>query len=236
MAYIDESVEINFMTSKWWLDVLRAKNPNWTDPYDLLEQHALGNPSTFIADDPKWWEPFEPGDPDRLTYPEIAEIIRKVKKETVSLNDEIDQLKRDLSQILSKKSLGANDSVMIRGKVEICCRDVDKLRPVSWLDFTLTAGAMEVANKQDNVIWLYSIPLHEKRGEDIVLRESPLNGLRAKILKNRADLLHQGLAKWTYICPLNVHKNHFTLLEIDEEAKYARLYDSMAPQSTRERC
>lgn len=54
------------LTKEILLDNLYSKNPGWKDPCELMDTEAVLTQ--------KFWNPYEPGDPDRLELPTIEEI------------------------------------------------------------------------------------------------------------------------------------------------------------------
>lgn len=64
---------MNFSEPTWWQNALDHEDPDWKDPFELTKFGDVGNPH--------WWLPYEPGQPDRLLFPTIQEIIDKIRRD-----------------------------------------------------------------------------------------------------------------------------------------------------------
>ncbi|KAK3364748.1 hypothetical protein B0T24DRAFT_683387 [Lasiosphaeria ovina] len=52
-----------------WKVRFALEDPLWIDPCELITFGDLDNPA--------WWEPFDVGDPDRLRFPTVKEMVEK---------------------------------------------------------------------------------------------------------------------------------------------------------------
>ncbi|RYP47359.1 hypothetical protein DL768_006570 [Monosporascus sp. mg162] len=66
------ATENDFAKPTWWRDALDREDPNWEDPFELTKYCDVGNPS--------WWLPYDPGDPGRLEFPSLQDMIDTPKR------------------------------------------------------------------------------------------------------------------------------------------------------------
>ncbi|KAK3360874.1 hypothetical protein B0T24DRAFT_671765 [Lasiosphaeria ovina] len=58
-----------------WKATFALEDPDWVDPCELLIFGDLDNPAR--------WEPFDFGDPDRLRFPEVSEMLAKKRRDVL---------------------------------------------------------------------------------------------------------------------------------------------------------
>jgi hypothetical protein len=145
------------------------------------------------------------------------------------LDTAIEQVVEGIGHVLSKHSLGDNDSIMVNGAVELSCGMFDRLRSKEWLNCWDIAAALEMTDRPVCVKLGLSIPLHKKDANgEVTPLSKPLRRWRKNIDDYRCENKNDLKGPQVYICPLNVNANHFTLLEINEQTKMICHYDSMA--------
>ena len=141
----------------------------------------------------------------------------------------VDQVVEGIGYVLSKRTLGNDDSIIVNGAVELSCSLFDRLRSREWLNCWDIAAALEMTDRPMFVKLGLSVPLYKKDANGEVGRLSnPLRRWRKKIDDYRSEGKNDLEGPQVYICPLNVNADHFTLLEINEQTKMIYHYDSMA--------
>ncbi|KAL2257852.1 hypothetical protein VTK26DRAFT_9083 [Humicola hyalothermophila] len=142
-----------------------------------------------------------------------------------SLDADVDRLVEKARELLGKREFGEYDCIMINGKVDFPCASLHRLRPGRWLDMWSIAAAMEMTDKHRSVRYGLSVDLDEVKEDGVVPKLRPLCLWRKKVDQYRDKAAGVPLI---YLRPLNLNANHFTLLEINEQAKMIYHYDSMA--------
>lgn len=105
----------------------------------------------------------------------------------------------------------------------------DRLRSRAWLNCWDIAAALDMTDRPASVKLGLSIPLHkEDRNGEITPCSNPLRRWREKIDEYRCEGKNDLRGPQVYFCPLNIHADHFTLLEINEQTEMIYHYDSMA--------
>jgi hypothetical protein len=166
------------------------------------------------------------GDP---TFARRVRLIRRPCKQDAlpagSLDADVDRLVEKARELLGKQEFGEYDCIMINGEVDFPCDSLHRLRPGRWLDMWSIAAAMEMTDKHRSVRYGLSVDLDEVKEDGVVPKLRPLGLWRKKVDQYRKKATGVPLI---YFCPLNLNANHFTLLEINEQAKMIYHYDSMA--------
>ncbi|KIM93127.1 hypothetical protein OIDMADRAFT_138353 [Oidiodendron maius Zn] len=155
--------------------------------------------------------------------------LERVSRYPGSLDSTVDGVVKGIGHVLGKPTLDDDDSIIGNGSVELSCGIFDRLRSREWLNCWDIAAALEMTDRPAFVRLNLSIPLYKKDTNSKALPLSnPFHRWRKKIddfrRKGKSDLEDLQV----YICPLNVNRNHFTLLEINEQTKMINHYDSMA--------
>jgi len=151
-----------------------------------------------------------------------------------SLDNAVHRLIEGVStRILGKRKLKEVDTVTIND-IQVPCDIFDRLRCGEWLNDETIMVAMNISDKPIFVKHAYSVPL-DKVGKTRTTSpiERPftawarwINRLREKTRNGCGNMV-----PLVYFCPLNHYGNHFTLLEINDQEKIIRHYDSMADQT-----
>lgn len=148
----------------------------------------------------------------------------------------IAQLKEDISIKVLEKELEGNDIITIQGGTEFSCDMFNRLFPGEWFDAWLLLAGMKMADKPSFVRYGYSIPLGNIKSSRSKSKKkrvpTSFSGWRKKIesFKTEAQDENGASVPLVYFCPLNLHGNHFTLLEINEQDEKIYHYDSMADE------
>ncbi|GAB1310661.1 hypothetical protein MFIFM68171_00871 [Madurella fahalii] len=142
-----------------------------------------------------------------------------------SLDADVDRLAGKARELLGKQEFGEYDCIMINGAVDFPCDSLHRLRPGRWLDMWSISAVMEMTDKHRSVRYGLSVDLDEVKEGGVVPKQRPLCLWREKVDQYREKAAGIPLI---YLCPLNLNANHFTLLEINEQAKMIYHYDSMA--------
>lgn len=113
------------------------------------------------------------------------------------------------------------------------CGIFNRLRYEQWLNDDTIKLAMNISDKPDFVKHGYSVPLDDV-GKTRTTRpiQRPLAAWARRIsrLREKAGNMLGDMIPPVYFCPLNHRGDHFTLLEINDQEKAIRHYDSMADQ------
>lgn len=152
-----------------------------------------------------------------------------------ALNTALRGLIGDVStKVLRKRMFKDVDAVAVNN-IPVTCNIFDRLRYGEWLNDDMINLAMNISDKPDFVKYGYSVPL-DKVGK--TRTASPINRPLAAWAR-RINRLREGerngsesMTPLVYFCPLNHYGIHFTLLEINDQEKVIRHYDSSADQAT----
>lgn len=144
-------------------------------------------------------------------------------------------LLRDVrTKILGKRKLEGIDAVVVN-QVPVVCSTFDRLRYGKWLNDEIINLAMSISDKPDSVVYGYSVPLDADR-KSRTTRPSgrPLAawGQRVNRLREKSRNAFGKAISLVYYCPLNHRNAHFTLLEINDQERSIRHYDSAVSQAT----
>ncbi|EXJ73556.1 uncharacterized protein A1O5_03317 [Cladophialophora psammophila CBS 110553] len=137
-------------------------------------------------------------------------------------------------KVLGKHKLENIDAVAVNN-TPVTCDTFDRLRYGEWLNDEMINLAMNISDKPDFVKHGYSVPL-DKVGKTRMT--TPINrplAAWARRIKRLREGERNGLQRTTplvYFCPLNHRGAHFTLLEINDQERVIRHYDSMADRAT----
>jgi len=149
------------------------------------------------------------------------------------LDAAVDRLIEHVSiNVLRKPDLRNDDIVTVSGRTEFDCGMFKGLRHGEWFNVWLLSAGMEMSDKPSFVRYDHSIPLDEEKRNQIRPIPRPFARWRNKIESWREELNKRGESvDLVYLCPLNSNRNHFTVLEINEQYKKIYHYDSNAPKS-----
>jgi hypothetical protein len=136
----------------------------------------------------------------------------------------IDSVIATLHQMSDNTDSNGCESFMVRNSIELTIDSLKRLRAGQWLDMWVIAAAMELNDKPLYVHYGLSIALDRAQGRKVVHNDMPFGRWGAKIVDRR----HSIGEKQVYLCPLNSGVNHFTLLEVNEQAGMIFHYDSKA--------
>ncbi|KIW79860.1 hypothetical protein Z517_06475 [Fonsecaea pedrosoi CBS 271.37] len=138
------------------------------------------------------------------------------------------------TKVLGKHKLTDVDAVAVNN-ISVTCDTFDRLRYGEWLNDDMINLAMNISDKPDFVKHGYSVPL-DKVGKTrtVVPIIRPLAAWARRINRLREGERNrfQGTTPLVYFCPLNHCGAHFTLLEINDQERVIRHYDSRADQAT----
>jgi len=138
------------------------------------------------------------------------------------------------TRVLGKRKLDEFDTVTIND-APISCDTFHRLRHGEWLNDDTIMAAMDISDKPVFVRHGYSVPLDEvgkTRTTKPVDRPLAAWDRRITRLREQARDKFGDTMRLVYFCPLNHNSNHFTLLEVNDQEKVIRHYDSMADQAT----
>lgn len=138
------------------------------------------------------------------------------------------------TKILGKRKLEETDAVAVN-QIPVHCNTFSKLRHGKWLNDDIINLAMSISDKPDTVVHGYSIPLDEV-GKTRTTRpiERPLAAWARRVnrLREKSRDAFGNTTSLVYYCPLNHRNTHFTLIEINDQERAIRHYDSAAGQPT----
>ncbi|KAG9240040.1 hypothetical protein BJ878DRAFT_431158 [Calycina marina] len=145
------------------------------------------------------------------------------------LDTAIDRVVDKISLALGKNPLGQDDSIFVNGAVELPDSMFDRFRFKEWLTCWDIAAALDMTDRPASVRLSLSIPLHEEDADgEITTLSNLFSRWRQQIDEYRRESEADLRSLQVYRCPLNIHANHFTLLEINEQTKMIYHYDSLA--------
>ncbi|KAK5401667.1 hypothetical protein LTR06_011031 [Exophiala xenobiotica] len=166
----------------------------------------------------------------RVTFPLDSDPMPKG-----SLDMAVHRLIEDVStKVLGKRKLEDVDAVAVNN-ISVTCDTFDRLRYGEWLNDNMINLAMNISDKPDFVRHGYNVPL-DKRGKTRTTRpiDRPLaawaRGINRLREKERSGF--ESTTPLVYFCSLSHYCVHFTLLEINDQEKVVRHYDSRADQAT----
>ncbi|KAJ9503197.1 hypothetical protein H2202_001351 [Exophiala xenobiotica] len=166
----------------------------------------------------------------RVTFPLDSDPMPKG-----SLDMAVHRLIEDVStKVLGKRKFEDVDIVAVNN-IPVTCDTFDGLRYGEWLNDNMINLAMNISDKPDFVRHGFSVPLDEG-GRTRTTRpiDRPLaawaRGINRLREKERSGF--ESTTPLVYFCPLNHYGAHFTLLEINDQEKVIRHYDSRADQAT----
>jgi hypothetical protein len=142
-----------------------------------------------------------------------------------TLDAAVDSLLDDVSNIINKPELDAEDDVIVDGKVAISCLTFNDLRRGKWLDNWMVMAGIQMSDKPYFVKYGECIPLHGHGRRGMKPMPRPLNGWRKTIEKSQTE---HGKNILVYFCSLHTNGNDFSLLEINERERKIYHYDSKA--------
>ena len=152
-----------------------------------------------------------------------------------ALDRAVHSLTRDVStRVLGKRKFEDVDAVAVN-EVPVSCDIFDRLRYGQWLNDDMINLAMNISDQADFVTHGYSVPLvdvRKTRTTRPIQRPLAAWGRRTNRLREEAGTISGDMIPLVYFCPLNHRGNHFTLLEINDQEKAIRHYDSMADLAT----
>ena len=147
------------------------------------------------------------------------------------LDNAIDRAVEQICRVLGKRPLDQEDSTLVNGTVELSYSMFDRLRSKAWLSCWDITAALNMTDRPASVKLGLSVPLHEEHtNSENTPHPNPLGRWREQIDEYRCQGKNDLGGPRVYLCPLNFHTNHFTLLEINEQTKMIYHYDSMASQ------
>jgi hypothetical protein len=151
------------------------------------------------------------------------------------LGTAIDQLVEGVkARVLCQTILSPNDTLAVNGSMELECTILQHLRPGVRLDAWTILAAMQISDRPAFVRHDKSIPLDEIIAIEPVKRirpfKRPLAAWAKKISKYRrqAKETFGDVIPLVFFCPINHTDSHYTLLEINEQERVIRHYDSLA--------
>ncbi|KAB8213218.1 hypothetical protein BDV33DRAFT_210420 [Aspergillus novoparasiticus] len=173
-----------------------------------------------------------------LSENELSELEGRFALEGDPLPDgqleaEIDCLIKDVNiKVLDQTTFRRDDTISINDGIEIPCDIFDRLRPGRWLDSWTIYALMQISDKPAFVKHGLSIPLDRRDGFQPI--KHPLRAWATKMAKFREEARSPSgnLVPLVFFCPINHKGHHFSLLEINEQEKVIRHYDSMPKVST----
>lgn len=152
-----------------------------------------------------------------------------------ALDTAVHSLTRDVStRILGKRKFDDVDAVAVND-MPVSCDIFDRLRQGQWLNDDIINLAMNISDRPDFVRHGYSVPLDhvgKTRTTRPILRPFAAWGRRINRLREKARTRSGDMIPLVYYCPLNHRDDHFTLLEINDQEKAIRHYDSVAEPAT----
>ncbi|KEF54272.1 uncharacterized protein A1O9_09438 [Exophiala aquamarina CBS 119918] len=142
------------------------------------------------------------------------------------------------TKVLGKHKLENIDAVAVNN-IPVTCDIFDRLRYGEWLNDDMINLAINISDKPDFVNHGYSVPLdHVGKTRTVAPINRPLAAWARRVnrLREGGKTEFQSTTPLVYFCPLNHCGTHFTLLEINDQERVIRHYDSMADQATINGC
>lgn len=153
-----------------------------------------------------------------------------------ALNNAYNQLVNQISaQVFNKRSLSDHDTFIIDHSLKLPADIFYSLRPGQWLDSWVIRVAMHIADRPASVHFRESIPVNDigRHGRMRSIKK-PFKAWVEEIteLRRKAEVGPEGHNPLIFYSPIHHTNSHFTLLEIDDDKKMIRHYDSLAEPTT----
>ncbi len=138
-----------------------------------------------------------------------------------SVTNQVDQLIEDVRQLV-----GENGGMILDKQFEVDFNSLNRLYPDQCLDRWIIEAAFELMDKPSCIRWGVAVQFHDTFRGELVQVAKPFDLWKKKIDSCQREAGNH--ANLIYFCPLYLKLNHWTLLEIDEQQKKIRHYDSRA--------
>jgi hypothetical protein len=153
-----------------------------------------------------------------------------------ALNNAYNQLINQIStQVFNKLSLSDHDTFIIDQSLKLPADIFYSLRPGQWLDSWVIRVAMHIADRPASVHFRESIPVNDIRRHGRMRSiKKPFKAWAEEIteLRRKAEVGPEAHTPLLFYSPIHHTGSHFTLLEIDDDKKMIRHYDSLAEPTT----